>query len=117
MKEVILSQHKSAQHGRKHFSILQRNEESDCSTRVYKSFRYQLDPNTPSARSDEAPDIYITKNFDTKRGIERFSFSVVGIFYLEDRIRLYKVNFQHTLKIQIKWKSKVFSPKKSVILT
>ena len=117
MKEVVLSQHKNAQHGRKHFSILQRNEESDCSTRVFKSFRYQLDADTSSPRIEQAPDIYITKNFDTKRGIERFSFSVVGVFYLENRCHLYKVHFQHTLKIQIKWKSKVFSPKKSEILT
>jgi hypothetical protein len=117
MKEVILNQHKNAQCGRKHFSILQRNEESDCATRVYKSFRYQVDADPSYEEAPQAPDIFITKNFDTKRGIERFSFTVVGFFYLENRRRLHKVYFQHTLKIQIKWKSKVFSPKKSEILT
>ena len=116
MKEIVLNQHRNIEHGIKHFSILQKTDEEDCSTRVYKSFRYQLDPEPVMEQPEQKPDIFITKNFDSKRGIERFTFTVVGLFYVEYNRRVYKVNFQHTLKIQLKWKN-IFSPKKSEILT
>ena len=117
MKQVTLNRRSSPEHGTKRFSILQMNEERDCSTRVYKSFRYHLSHLDASEKLSDVPDIYITKNIDTRRRIERFSFTVVGAFYLGSNRQLYKVNFQHTLKIQINWKTKIFSPKKSEILT
>ena len=117
MKKVFLKRGCNLKHGIKRFSILQKNEESDCSTKVYKNFNYQLRQPEQLEKLNDSPEIYITKNFDTKRGTERFSFSVHGAFYVNHDRKLYRVDFQHTLKIQIKWKDNIFSPKKSATLT
>ena len=117
MKEVYLKRNCDAQQGTKRLAILQKNEEKDCKTKVYKSFRYHISKAEALDHSLLTPEIFITKNFDTKRGIERFTFTVHGAFYLDYKQELLKVDFLHTLKIEIRWKSKVFSPKKSEILT
>ena len=116
MKRVLLKRNSDQEHGTKRFSILQKNEEKDCSTKVYKSFRYHVSRPEQFEKLSEEPEVFITKNFDTKRGIERFAFMVVGAFYVGHNRQIFKVNFQHTLKIQIRWKTKIFSPKKSEIL-
>ena len=117
MKQVFLKRNCNATHGTKRLAILQKNEEKDCATRVYKSFRYHLQPIDTLQTANSTPEIFITKNFDTKRGIERFTFTVHGAFYVGYKRELLRVNFQHTLKIQIRWKTKDFSPKKSEMLT
>ncbi|HLF17668.1 MAG TPA: hypothetical protein VI749_02095 [Candidatus Omnitrophota bacterium] len=117
MKEVLLKRHCDPKHGMKRLSILQTNEEKECTTKVYKSFRYHVTKTETMEEQVAAPEIFITKNFDTKKGIERFTFTVHGMFYIKYHREILKVNFQHTLKIQIQWQTEIFSPKKSETLT
>ena len=117
MKRVHIKRNCDPKRGSKRYSILQKTQEKDCDTQVYKSFQYNVSKSENLETLPREPEIFITKNFDTKRGIERFTFTVVGAFYTGHSRHLYKVNFRHTLKIQLKWKKEIFSPKKSEILT
>ncbi|MDZ4242793.1 MAG: hypothetical protein U1D99_08195, partial [Candidatus Omnitrophota bacterium] len=63
------------------------------------------------------PEVYIRKRFNTRTCEEQFSFRVKGHFYIAQERTQLKVDFCHTLRIHILWKSKLFSPKKPVTLT
>jgi len=117
MKTVLLKRNCDPKHGTKRLSILQKIDEKDCATKVYKSFRYHIVKAQKLEEDSPAPQVFVTKNFNTKTGVERFTFNVHGAFYISYKRQFLKVNFQHTLKIQIRWKTKIFSPKKSEILT
>jgi len=101
----------------KTFSITQKNEDKQCVTRVHKSFLYNVSHTAKIAPVIEQPQVYIKKCFDSEKSIEKLKFKVEGCFYVtHDRV-LFRVDFKHSLIIHIKWKNKIFSPKKSEILT
>jgi hypothetical protein len=104
--------------GVKALTLSQKSEDKECVSFVRKHFTYNVSKTEKDIKTDiEAPEIFIKKAFDTKRGIERFNFEVIGAFFMAHGRFLFKVDFHHTLRIQIHWKTKVFSPKKSEILT
>ena len=83
---------------------------------VKKSFAYTVSLTDDLSCDIQKPDVFITKEFDAARKREFFCFQVKGYFYtVYDRVVM-KVQFEHTLRIEIVWK-KNFSPKKSVVLT
>jgi hypothetical protein len=84
---------------------------------VRKSFVYIVSPVDEIEANVRAPEIDIKKSFDTKKREEKFSFRVKGEFSITQGRRQFKVDFCHTLKIDIIWKGKIFSPKKSATLT
>ena len=98
-------------------AISQRFNEKDCATSVRKTFIYHVSQSEAVDNQLGTPQIHIVKDLDTKKRIEKFLFQVKGHFYISHQRLLLKVRFQHTLRIQIKWKAKVFSPKKSEVLT
>lgn len=99
------------------FSITQKTEDKKCVTRVYKSFLYNVSPTAKIAPVIEQPQVNIKKCFDSEKAIEKFKFKVTGNFHITHNRVLFRVDFKHSLIIHIKWKNKVFSPKKSEILT
>ena len=101
----------------KTFSITQKNEDKQCVTRVHKSCLYNVSPTAKMAPVIEQPQVYIKKCFNSDKGIETFKFKVIGNFYITHNRVLFRVDFKHFLMIHIKWKNKIFSPKKSEILT
>jgi len=103
--------------GRKSLTIRHRTMDKDSVTIVKKTFTYVVQEVKEMKQKIAAPQVNIIKVFDTKKNIEKFSFKVKGYFYLTHKNILFKICFKHDLKIQIEWKSKVFSPKKSVALT
>ena len=117
MRNITYKKKQSLEHRRKLISICENSEDKECKTYVRKSFVYIVSKAESAEEQPAAPEIYIKKRFDTKSLTERFSFRVKGSFYLTQDRNLFKVNFCHTLRINIIWKSKIFSPKKSVTLT
>jgi hypothetical protein len=117
MKRLLFRKHASAQNGLKNITLMTRNEDAESKTRVYKNFSYKVTVCDEQDQEPEAPQIFIKKSFDSKRSIEKFSFQVKGWFYTIQKRVLFKVEFEHTLCIKILWKVKIFSPKKSVMLT
>jgi len=117
MKEILLQKENDLKNGTKMMSITQKSEDSECRTKVYKSFQYHAIKAHGLKLKNMSPEISITKQFNTKTSVEKFTFAVNGFFYLVCNRHLLRVNFKHKLHILIQWKVKVFSPKKSEILT
>ena len=117
MRNITYKKKQSVQHRRKLISICENSEDKECKTYVRKSFIYIVSKAEGMEEQLKAPEVFIKKRFDTKSLTERFSFRVKGAFYINQERNLLKVNFCHTLRINIIWKSKLFSPKKSVTLT
>ncbi|MCA9408520.1 MAG: hypothetical protein KC733_07515 [Candidatus Omnitrophica bacterium] len=103
--------------GRKNLAISSRTEDKECKTYIRKFFNYYVTVSQDRNPQIESPEIRIKKSFNSKRMVEKFKFQVKGVFYMRHKDRQLKVEFHHVLIIHIKWKSKNFSPKKSVSLT
>ena len=117
MKQVIYKRKQSIENRRKAISINEHTCEKECATHVRKSFAYIVTPCSPARTGFSKPDVFIKKTFDSKTKTEKFAFKVKGFFYMSHARQIVKVDFCHTLRINIKWKNKIFSPKKSVTLT
>lgn len=116
MRQIEYKKRQSLKHRRKMIAITERAEDKDCRTHVRKSFVYVV-RRVDHIEHTPDPEIYIQKQLDTKLNIERFCFRVKGSFYMTRERHTFKVEFCHTLKINIVWKKINFSPKKSVTLT
>ena len=90
-------------------------EEKECVTDVRKNFIY-LATEAQSEEEQSIPQVHIAKSFDSVRHDEKFSFRVKGFFYVNHSRRLMKVAYCHTLRINLHWKTKVSSPKKTVTM-
>lgn len=117
MRTIQYKKKHSMKHRRKVISINEYNDDNDCRTYIHKSFVYIVSRVKGVGPALGEPHIYIRKHFDTKLHQEDFSFKVKGAFYMTRDRQVFKVDFCHALKIEIVWKSKVFSPKKSATLT
>ena len=117
MKDVLFESQIDLDKRKKTFSIDSKSEDQQCKTQVKKSFTYLVDTSGDRVIRPRDPLIFIRKSFDTKRGIEEFSFHVKGYFFVTNNDVRLKVLFHHMLDIRIKWKAKDFSPKKSASLT
>ena len=115
MREILFKNATSVKKRRKVILISELSEDKECKTYIRKSFVYII---TPEVRIDQPvpqPDIYIRKAYSTKTKQEKFSFRVKGFFYVAKEATFFKVSFCHGLKINILWKSKVFSPKSATL--
>jgi len=117
MKKVTFEKRYDVEKGQKELSIIQAVEDKECDTKVRKSFTYHVTKLDEMKYQAEPPQINIRKAYDTKKKLEQFSFHVKGNFCLTHGRMPIQVDFEHKLNIDIVWKNKIFSPKKSVILT
>ena len=117
MKDVLFESQIDLEKCRKNFSICSQTEDKSSKTKVQKSFTYVVDKVQGAAPVAKAPIVFIRKSFDKKKGVEEFGFHVRGYFLVNHEDILMKVLFHHTLDIEIEWKAKDFSPKKSESLT
>jgi len=117
MKTMIYKKALNPKKRIKALSISSNTEDKDCRTHVRKSFVYKVDLCEETSPKAKPPQIFIHKETDTKKSIELFNFRVKGFFFIKHEKQQLKVRFQHTLNITIHWKKKIFSPKKSVVLT
>jgi len=112
----ILHKTTAVRHGRgKVISLREHSEEKECVTDVRKNFIYMAtEADTEEVQS--VPQVHIKKYFDSVTNDEKFSFRVKGFFYVNHSRRLMKVDYCHTLRINLHWKGKVSSPKKTVTM-
>ena len=117
MKKVLFRKRINLKKRIKTFSIYSKTEDQECKTQVRKGFAYTVDWAKEDNPVSKPPLIFIRKSFDTQKKVETFAFHVKGYFYIRYKRELMRVRFCHTLDIEIQWKVKDFSPKKSVSLT
>lgn len=117
MNEMLLKKKLNTEKRIKSFTINKVSEDKDSKTHVKKSFVYLVSHAKELESKSEAPQIHITKSIDNKKKIENMIFQVKGQFFMPYNRQLVSVKFRHTLNIEIYWKNKIFSPKKSAVLT
>ncbi len=117
MKRVVFKQNKNLNDRIKNISVLTKSEDKDSKTQVHKSFVYKVSIARENEVAQSTPQVFIKKSIDTRNGIEKFRFKVNGAFYMDHEDQKVKVSFTHSLNISVKWKKKIFSPKKSEKLT
>ncbi len=117
MRDILYKKKESLRHRRKMISIIEHSEDEQCRSAVHKSFVYIVTRADTIEKGIEKPEIFVRKNFNTKLQEERFAFRVKGCFYMSKDRFIFRVDFCHTLRVDIVWKNKAFSPKKSVTLT
>ena len=92
-------------------------EDKASVTDVRKSFCYMVSAADFEDEQAQPPEMHIKKNVDTRAGCEHCHFKVKGSFFVNYQRRRLKVKFHHSLDIRVVWKKKIFSPKKSEVLT
>ena len=117
MKKVFFKKMLDSKEGLKSVLISSQTEDRECITNMRKSFEYKVSKAGKIDLNLGAPEVYIRKVFDTKRNIEKFYLKVIGKFYMKNKGVTVSVDFCHSLNIDIQWKIKLFSQKKSEILT
>ena len=116
MKNILFKKLIDPEKNTKSLLIEQRFEDQECHSYVRKSFYYTAKPTVETQPQVVEPEMYIFKNFDSKKKVEMFSFHVHGNFYVTHQRTLLAISFYHTLDIQIQWKSKLTLPKKPAII-
>lgn len=96
--------------------IIEDKEDKECVTKIRKTFVYVLTPVVGETETLSQPQIMIRKSFDTQTRDEKFSFRIKGSIYVNHMRRLVRVDYCHGLRIHLRWKVKVISPKKSVTM-
>ncbi len=117
MKKIFFKKLMNPKEKTKTVFISSQTEDKECKTNMRKNFEYKVSRADKVDLNLEAPQVHIRKSFDTKKRIEKFCLRVDGKFYMKHERVTLKVDFCHALNIEIRWKTKAFSPKKSEILT
>ncbi len=117
MNKLLLEKNIDLGNRTKALAVSQKVEDADSITHIRKSFVYKLFYVQEQEPLAEHPEVVIRKIVDTKRRVEKFSFYVTGFFYMNHKRMMLKVGFRHTLDIDILWKDKNFSSKKSAVMT
>ncbi len=115
MREILFKNMTSVKNRRKAISVVERAEDKECKTHVRKSFVYVITPELRVEQEASQPEIKIRKCYNSKTREEKFTFRVKGYFFISKELSFVRVNFSHTLKINIHWKTKVFSPKSATL--
>ena len=116
MKKVLHKTRVAFDNRIKMTKIIEDAEDKDCVTKVRKTFVYVLTPVVGEPETLTEPQINIHKSFKTKTRDEKFSFRIKGAIYVNHKRQLIRVNYCHALRIHLRWKTKVFFPKKSVTM-
>lgn len=96
-------------------TLREHTDEKECITDVRKNFIY-VATEAQSEEKQSIPRVHIAKSFDSVRRDEKFLFRVKGFFYVNHSRRLMRVDYCHTLRINLHWKIKTSSPKKTVTM-
>ncbi|MDE2221512.1 MAG: hypothetical protein KGK03_00395 [Candidatus Omnitrophica bacterium] len=96
-------------------TLREHTDEKECVTDVRKNFIY-VAAEVPMEERPAAPKVYIKKSFDSVTRDEKFFFRVKGILYVNHCRRVMQVAYCHTLRINLHWKVKTSTPKKTVTM-
>ena len=117
MRNILYKRRQSLKNSRRLVTIRELAEDKDCKTLVRKSFIYKVRPAIESEVPARDPQIYVKKSVNNTSHCEEFSFRVKGSFFMRYGRCGFQVEFCHILRIEIRWKEHIFSPKKSETLT
>ncbi|MDD3375632.1 MAG: hypothetical protein PHY73_07940 [Candidatus Omnitrophica bacterium] len=102
MKEIAFKNLTSVERKRKIISLREITQRDGCVISSQKTLVYIVSPQSGKIRSVERPEYHIGKLYDSVTKEERFSLRVKGTSYVIQGPTLLKVDFCHSLKIDIK---------------
>ena len=112
----ILHKTKEILKGRGKRIVIQENSsDKQCVSNVRKNFLY-IAQEVDHQEDVKAPEVHVSKSFDSLNRDEKFIMQVKGSFYINRNRRLVKIVYYHTLKVLLHWKTAVTSPSKSVTM-
>lgn len=112
----ILHKTKEILKGRgKRIVIEEHSSDKQCDSNVRKNFLY-IAKEVDHQEDVKAPEVHVSKSFDSLNKDEKFVMQVKGEFYVNRNRRLVKVVYYHTLKILLHWKTAVAAPTTSVTM-
>lgn len=117
MRELVYSRKKTRHNRSKIICLHEYAKDKDCDTRVHKNFVYLATPVKKGHETEQHPQVFIKKSFNSQTLEEKFSFRVRGAFTIHRGRQVFRVDFCHVLRIEIVWKNKDLSPKQSGLLT
>lgn len=113
MKKVFYKKRDLFQKRVKIVQYSEKVEETDCVSHITKRFVYVLNPGVSHQQEGMKPDIQISKGYDSVHECEYFTLHVRGVTQIEQGRKTFRVDFAHSLKIEIDWKTKLLSPEQS----
>ena len=115
MRDILHKTTEVLQGRGKVITLREHADENECVTDVRKNFIY-VATQAQSEEKQSTPRVHIAKSFDSVCHDERFSFRVKGFFYVNHSRRLMRIDYCHTLRINLHWKVEAFAPKKTVTM-
>ena len=102
MKEIAFKNLTSTKKRRKIISLWERSERGGCLVSSQKTLIYIVTPQIEKVRGLTKPEYHVCKAYDSRTKEERFSLRVKGTSYVAQGSSLLKVDFCHSLKIEIR---------------
>ncbi|MDP8265453.1 MAG: hypothetical protein P9M07_00745 [Candidatus Aceula meridiana] len=107
MKEIAFKNITSVRKRRKIISLVEKTEKDGCLVNSQKTLVYIVSPQVEKVRRLSRPEYFVSKTYDSKAKEEKFSLRVKGTSYVVQGNSLLKVDFCHSLKIDIRPKSSI----------
>ncbi len=109
MKHITYSKKQLIANRGRVVTIRETVEDPDCDTHIRKSFVYLVSCVGAIPKRLPSPDIRLFKNVDGSSQSEIFSLRVKGVVYYKQGRDIVKVDYLHTLKVKMLWKTHVLS--------
>jgi hypothetical protein len=102
MREIAFKNLTSTAKRRKVISLVEKTEKQGYLISSQKSIVYIVTAAQSQIRDLSIPEYHICKSYDSKEKIEKFSLRVKGASYIIQEGNLLRVDFCHTLRIDIR---------------
>lgn len=102
MREIAFKNLTSTAKRRKVISLVEKTEKQGYSVASHKTIIYVVSPVVAPVRDIVQPEYHICKIYDSKEKLEKFSLRVKGTSYITQEGNLLKVDFCHSLRIDIR---------------
>lgn len=102
MREIAFKNLTSTAKRRKVISLIEKTQREGYLISSQKSIVYIISAATSQIRELSKPEYHICKSYDSKEKIEKFSLRVKGTSYLMKEGSFLKVDFCHSLRIEIR---------------
>ncbi len=101
MREIAFKNITSKKKKRKIISLIEKAEKDQCFVHSYKTLVYIVSPQKEKIRELSRPEYYVSKFYDSQTKEERFSLRVKGTSYVVQDSSFFRIDFCHSLKIEI----------------
>ncbi|MBF0618613.1 MAG: hypothetical protein HQL19_00415 [Candidatus Omnitrophica bacterium] len=111
MKNVTYKKRSLPENRGRVVSVREALSDQECDSRSMKNYVYILSRADAVPKDIPVPEIHVTKRIMNEGQDEAFFLKVKGIIYTTKGRFIYKVDYCHSLTVQMHWKTHVLSSK------